>query len=252
MIGLLVIFILQCLLGLENLFANSRIKLIKDFGIIDYFRSFWDIRDEQYPITSPLWYLRDLIVFVVVSPIIKFLIDRTGVWYILIVFALFVFNIHAGPVSSSSLLFFSFGAFLMLNGVSDFKRHVGFYNLCISFLLFMAASISVFLNSEVRGIFVKLYICSCIPACYYISSLRNINETRLLAQITETSFFVYLFHEPWLGYIQKCFYKIVHLPDSSVVIMIYVFPVLILIISMFIYKFMKKKHSSFAWCFNWR
>lgn len=240
LLGLAIIYVLQCVLGLENLFANSKTKLIKDFTVLDYLRSFWDIRDGRFPITSPLWYLRDLIVFVILSPIIKFLIDKTGICYLVAVTVLYLLSFHVGPISATSLFFFSIGAYLMLKGYSEFKQYVNIKNVYISVtLLIITALVSIY-KVDTFGIPFKLYVMSYVPTCYYIASLECVRDSKILAKITEASFFVYLFHEPWLGYIQKVFYKVVQLPDWTVSFMIFVFPIIILIVGMLLYNFMRR------------
>lgn len=241
LIGLAIVYMLQVVLGLESMFANSKTKLIKDFTFVDYIRSFWDIRDGSFPITSPLWYLRDLIVLVAMSPIVKWCVDRIGWLFVGVVFVLAFFGLHIGPLSISSLLYFALSATCMIKGTDDFSRIGGGKILYISIVLLIASCLCYIMQwNTLRDSFSLLYAVSCIPSLYYICSYKNIRESQLLQKITGASFFIYLFHEPWLGYLQKACYRFVHLPEWTACFMLFVFPIIILMTGYLFYSFLKR------------
>lgn len=76
-IGFLIPFVFQQVLGLEYLFkgGEGHLKLIAEFETWDYLKMFWNIRDGA-PILSTLWFLRNLILLVALTPIFHFLATR--------------------------------------------------------------------------------------------------------------------------------------------------------------------------------
>lgn len=72
--GLAILFVLQIVLGLESVFSGKELKLLKDFVPFDYIRIFYNIRDGS-PIISTLWFLRDLCVMILLSPLICLLMN---------------------------------------------------------------------------------------------------------------------------------------------------------------------------------
>lgn len=101
------------------------------YGIKDVLSQFWCSRSwnadatnilgqrtPMYaPIDIPLWYLRDLIIVTLLSPIIFLLIKYLGKWLFVILVPLFVLDIWTmiPGFTIQAFLFWSFGAFLVLN-----------------------------------------------------------------------------------------------------------------------------------------
>lgn len=70
------VFIVQCFA--PSLTSPDR-KMIADYSLIDFVDSFWHYDGVSYggPIYGPLWFIRDLIVIDVLSPLLFFLIKKT-------------------------------------------------------------------------------------------------------------------------------------------------------------------------------
>ena len=92
-------------------------KSIADYGLVDYLRAFidrghWD-SGNGVPMLCPYWYVRNLMVICVFSPIIYY-----GIKYLkwILILALFVWwiSIPYNGMIASSLLFFSIGAYFSI------------------------------------------------------------------------------------------------------------------------------------------
>lgn len=105
-------------------------------GILDYFQengylhmlwdcSVWEERTtwlgimthNSGPLLLPFWYMRDLIMMVVVSPIIYWLIKKIKIIFIILLLAIYVFDIRVSWMSgtfTSASLFFSMGAYFAI------------------------------------------------------------------------------------------------------------------------------------------
>lgn len=94
-------------------------KLISDYSILNYLQVYWNIIGGLFPLNGPFWFLRDLIIVSLFSPIIHLLIKYTKGLIVLLLLILWLFNIGTvgtlGVVRIDSFLFFSIGAWLSIN-----------------------------------------------------------------------------------------------------------------------------------------
>lgn len=89
------------------------------FSFDDFFNSFWVIdipgRGGSSPIDGPLWYVRNLMIMVVISPIIAYMIKYTKYYLILIMTILWIIQIP--PFNKGigiAFYFFSLGGYLVM------------------------------------------------------------------------------------------------------------------------------------------
>lgn len=100
------------------LFAYSSDSWVNPFGRTEHL---W------YPAVIPLWYLRDLFVFCLLAPAIRFAIKRLGPWAVVAVGLLFISDAWEGlpGLSIRGLAFFMLGAYFGINGknfVEEFRK----------------------------------------------------------------------------------------------------------------------------------
>lgn len=115
-IGFLIPFVFQQVLGLEYLFkgGEGHLKLIAEFETWDYLKMFWNIRDGA-PILSTLWFLRNLILLVALTPIFHFLATRLKWGFpILLSVNYLIFHQNFLCLSSADMFFFGMGNWLEL------------------------------------------------------------------------------------------------------------------------------------------
>lgn len=87
------------------------------FSLEDFFHSFWMIdipgRSGSSPIDGPLWYVRNLMIMVVISPIIAYMIKYTK-WYLILIMTI-LWIIQIPPFNKGigiAFYFFSLGGYL--------------------------------------------------------------------------------------------------------------------------------------------
>ena len=67
-LSIFVTWFIQDVLGLASMFGAGNMKLIHDFDTYDFLLSYWNLRDGTSPFLSTLWFLRDLMVCVLLAP----------------------------------------------------------------------------------------------------------------------------------------------------------------------------------------
>lgn len=89
-----------------------------DYSVIWFVQSIWSTPDQPIPADPPLWFLRDLMVCMLMSPVYFAILKRklVGIIFLLSSVSLWLFDIWPLPllngVSSLSIVFFALGAFV--------------------------------------------------------------------------------------------------------------------------------------------
>lgn len=85
--------------------------------------SFWSLDEGRCPILYPLWYVRDLMVVILFSPIIYAMIKYLKQWALVILLVLWYFPITTMPtgLGTCGFCFFPIGAYWSINGATICK-----------------------------------------------------------------------------------------------------------------------------------
>ena len=96
---------------------------IKDWGILDFIKNgLWRYEDENIPFCGALWYIRNLMMVVLLSPLVYSMIRHVGKIGIIILGVLCCTRIWTfGIPGTLALFYFSWGGYFSLNG-KDFTK----------------------------------------------------------------------------------------------------------------------------------
>lgn len=119
---------------------NINGRSMTEYGVIDYIRLFWDRGsfDEGnfVPILCPLWYIRNLIIMVIFSPLLYYIIRYTRELSLIIV-AIWWMMTNNNAFIPQTILFFSLGAYFSIfsiNPLEFFTRYrmpiLGLFSIC--------------------------------------------------------------------------------------------------------------------------
>lgn len=188
------------------------------------------------PVAFHLWFLRDLMLFVIVTPILWASL-KSYPWGTLIALLLF------GIISGSGIVYFAFGAFISLScGIDVFSKFLSKPIVYISLLIFVVSSImtaipvctTIVMNNAFRqfvnfsGIFAVWGLFDILYRCELHKKLDK------CIIISKYSFFIYLFHEPVFNIIKKVNMIIFGANECSLVILYFINPILMVLISIFV------------------
>jgi len=147
------------------------------------------------PIDLPMWFLRDLMVLVLLAPIIQFLLVRLKILYIIIIVGIWLFGIykHMIFIGTIGLCFFSLGAYLGIKG-AGFRNMMRYGKIIVS--IFLICVIIRFLVNEqgcnlLERTTTLFGVFSCIITARYIVEKFNPNVGN---SYSKSSFFVYAAH----------------------------------------------------------
>lgn len=221
--------------------GNSPVDLISLLDERGWIRIFWDrclYGDIHPPRTSllgitvfgatpmnePTWFIRDLMVVIMFSPLIHFLIRKTGRLFILLTGILFCLDlwIPFSGFSSKSFFMFSVGAWFSINGMNMLDCFKRFHTIgyVLSLLLLFAASVSLNSNEWVYCISSRLFIICGVPSLFcLVSGFLSGKESRSTYPKTEfvdSSFFIYLIHTVLITDATHWFLNYIPVSDKSI------------------------------------
>lgn len=196
--GLLFYYILQSFPQSQSFFTK---KLIKYYNLLEWFNAIF-----YEPIPYQLWFLRDLIIMVLMSPIICFLVKKAKYIYLIIIFVFWFLDKDSVILSSEALLFFSAGIFVGIYNpkLLEVKRKTVLP--LIWLLILVVKTYAGYKNWK----FIELYLLKVSILIGIISFWqlydilwKNKAAINILSKYAWSSFFLYVFHEPIMTIVKK-------------------------------------------------
>ena len=241
---LLLIYVHPKVLRFFPLLNNYRVD------IISFLSSFWvtnlpiSMSGPANPINTPLWFIRDLMVLVVLSPIIWWLIKKTKVVFIIALGLIWFFTLgqYIGfpGLCHQSLFFFPLGAYFGINQI-NFVENIQKYSWLPLFYIVLAI-IDALSDKDYYHIIHNSEILLGMAAAVYVSSyLLKKGKIAVNDFLISASFFVYALHNLFLGKMTK-FVVMLTKPESPVFVLLIYFlmPAIAILICLGLYKAIKR------------
>ena len=210
-------------------------------GILEYFQengylhmlwdcSVWEERTtwlgiethNSGPVLLPFWYMRDLIMMVVISPAIYWLIKKAKIIFLILLLAIYVFDIRVSWMSGTftcASLFFSLGAYFAIMK-QDFTDVLWKWKKVICPVAVILMVCQTYTGSAMGGeasrmihpwlvIFQSFAL---IQLASFLCKYRKLYEIN--KKLSKASFFIYALHPFILGYVISAFNKMEILVDK--------------------------------------
>lgn len=241
LLGLLFYFMLQSIPQSKPFFTKI---LIKDFTIYDFFNALF-----LNPIPYQLWFIRDLIVLVLLSPLIYLALSK--IKYLLIVFfaVIWILDINFIFLTSESLLFFSLGGFfnirksnLQISNIS--KQRIFIWPLF--WILFTVLQTFLYFSNPDHEFIIRLFhkvgLSFGIVSIwiYYDALFKNYDiSQKKIYPYFEYTIFIFLCHEPLLTILKKIFYYLLGATNNTSFVVFIITPILTVLICILIARILK-------------
>lgn len=229
--------ILQDIPAIRNLFSG---KLLSSYTNLDWLRTI--LVD---PLAYQLWFLRDLILLVILSPAIFIATNVLGRFFLIFILLAWFGNFNWLVFSGESLFFFSCGAFLSIRKLNINIVQTGNLTALIGFcwlMLLLFQSAAPLFNMELPSI-QKL---SVMFGCTFIwisfdTVYTTVNlQKNAIKNILSYSFFIYVFHIPMLTFIKKGYIKVVGEGELKSIIIYFASAFSIILLSLIVGKLLNK------------
>lgn len=246
-------------------FLVDKIPLISSFfqNSADYnFRYFIEcfvgkVEENQnmsYPAAYQFWFIRDLIVMVIFSPLIHLLLvysKKIGIiilglfWY----FGLTLPFLGVYGFSSIALFFFSLGAYFSINrkNLVTICSVFGSYFYILYAILVFTDLITI--GSDIHKFIHNAGIIIGIICCFNLSSyFINCKGFKINTYLSKASFFVFAIHDPWvLSTLRKIINRLFYYRDDFSMVLMYLIEIVATIyLSLLIYKILKRTMPRFT------
>jgi surface polysaccharide O-acyltransferase-like enzyme len=217
-------------------YISGENKPVAQYGVYDYFNAFIGIDDR--PVCAQFWYIRDLMLMILFSPIIWVLLKRlcwiglallAGAWFFGLEFRVINF-------SYTALMFFYLGGLMMvkqwpLNQSDRFGLLITVGYLVLSVIEAWSRARGKTFNLQAHN----TILLTGMAAVWYITGRLVVNNQarQLLGYLAGLSFFVYAAHAPLVIVVKKLLYKLTEPTGSIEIIIMYLSaPVLTILITL--------------------
>lgn len=202
---LILLYVLAYAIGYpQEIYGRS----IADYDFIDYLRLYWDRgafdNGNFVPLLCPLWYIRNLLVMSLLSPLLYYII-RYARELFLVAIAVWWLTTYHNAFIPQTVLFFSLGAYFSIHGINPLKIVVEYKSFFLSaFAVLAFADIASHLSS---GTPINLQL-------HRLALIFNIPALLLLAdyccrhgytneRLSNAAFIVFCVHYPIVVVIRK-------------------------------------------------
>jgi fucose 4-O-acetylase-like acetyltransferase len=199
---LLLFAIMQFASNQSEVLSKEGYKMIADYNIYDYFKAFYCIDSTGMPIDGPLWFIRDLFIVSILSPLIYMLIKYTRFYGIIAigVFYFFGMRITIPGFDIVCLFFFSWGAYLGLNNKKlaiESSKFNFILSATIILLLLTFYALSYFNNYGITDYARSTYIIVTVYFIFYFLSWFEKKGFLIIPDfLSVASFFIFAIHKP--------------------------------------------------------
>lgn len=234
--------------------VSGKNKLICDYTFSDWLWAFWNtnkinssvtaVGSGAYPICYQFWFIRDLMVVMLFSPLVYFLLKKLRQYAVIGLGILWLsgYWFHIVGFSITAFFFFSAGAYFSIYGKNFVALMKPF--LPAAAVLFVVTTIVELWFKEqawcnyIKGLNILFGIVLTIAISAYFIGKRKWKVNTFLS---DSSFFIYAYHAIVLAFIVKFLFKVIQPHSDGIVVLLYlVSPAIVVFIGLFLYYILKK------------
>lgn len=240
---MLLLYILSYSIGFPQEINN---RSLTDFSALDYLRLYWDRGEFDngnfVPLLCPLWYIRNLMIMAIISPLLFYIIKYTRELFLIVVGIWWLLSYHNAFIQQT-LFFFCLGAYFSIKEKNPLSVLLNVkYILLILFAAFAIGDIMLHITSisfydlQIHRISLILNILILIIFADFLIKRGIKNE-----YLPHTAFIVFCVHYPIVVALRKICLNIFFDASETVHIALYFLCILLTtIISLAIYQILSK------------
>lgn len=202
--------------------------------------------------TYQLWFVRDLFLCVVISPLLYLGIKKLRELFLVFLLAFWLRNYHF-VISMDSILFVTLGAYISLNfkSIVEMKFNCKYSTIIWGIVWLALCFLNLTMLKETvihaMALFTGIIFIWMLYDLLYIK--KNNFFLKLSVSMFEYTFFLYAFHEPILTFIKAVLIKSVH-SQFGMFFVYFMAPILTIILSFFVAKIFKKYFTNIYFIFT--
>ena len=240
---LLIMYIVLFAIGYPQ---NINGRSMAEYNVTDYIRLFWDRGTYENgnfsPLLCPFWYIRNLFIISMISPILNYIIKYARELFLLIAVIWWMTAYHNAFIQQT-ILFFSLGAYFAIHNINPIKLITENKKwFIIFFIMFAISDIAMHtiagtpINLQVH----RLSLIFNIPALFILADIC-ISKGYSSKLLPNAAFIVFAVHYPIVLVLRKlCATKYATASDATHIMLYFVCIVIATIASMLVYIILSK------------
>lgn len=199
------------------------------------------------PAGFQLWYVRDLLIYVMLSPAIYLLIKYTKTVGLLLLFVAGTWGLLYLPseIKIWGAFFFTLGGYIALHSsLEDLLQKISPTMACVCLIIYLLNAILRPLGIiSLKGTDMIVELCGLIAIWRLYDVIVKREDSATIQQLAAWggySFFIYLFHEPAFNIIKKIGVKVLGVHEWSMILLYLVCPFVMCAIAICVAKVMQK------------
>ncbi|MDR1544244.1 MAG: acyltransferase [Prevotellaceae bacterium] len=237
--------------GADRFMNSSLLSVLSKQNILQILQNvFWSGTVGDSPLAYHLWFLRDLLIIVVFSPVIFYCLKYLKWIWIVILFALIYFKLGLF-LNITAFFYFSFGGLLVnYSRLVNLKsgKYVTLALLLLSLIIIAAKTILPdYFLWQIVNIPVTLLLILALWQIYnfVVPSGFVLSKQSLLSKITSYNFFIYLFHIPPMFLFKKAIVFSLGKTELAYFVSYFISPVLIVCMYVCMAQWIRRKFPQF-------
>lgn len=203
-----------------------------------------------YPIDIPLWFVRDLMIVVLCTPVLYWVLKRTRYYFVLILGILwFVLDYwDFGHINQliTAFFFFSWGAYMSVNQKNMLQEFGRFFKTSVFLypLLALMFVLSVHYCPDASATIKKLNVFVGLFFAYNVAAwLLKHHICKVSPFLASSSFFIYVSHILICGDFVKLFFLILQPESDWEMLLAYVFAVIVTVTSLLFVFYLLRRYT---------
>lgn len=244
---LLLYYIAQNYTYTANLFSGNNL-LIADYKWKDFIDAYFGIFNNGTLFVGQFWFLRNLFIICLFSPIIWYLYKYTKNYGLYALFVIWFFHeqLMINIFTIDTFFFFTFGAWLALGkyDIEKFLKERGkwFYPL---YLIALVATMILQESPYQHFFYLSCIFFGIICTSHICLILVERGKAQILVSLSAGSFFCFILHQQIQMFLKRGLYKLLK-PDSSfsMILLYFLIPSLIIVICYLLFNYLNKAHPN--------
>lgn len=229
---------------------SGRNKPVSDYSWSDWLWAFWNTqeidinREGAFPVNYPFWFIRDLMVVMLFSPVVYLLVKKLKAYSVLLLGCLWLtgFWVNWVGFSITAFFFFSAGAYFGIhkkNFVEPLKSKL--MGLALIYAIFVVLELC-FRDVEELGYVHNVGILFGMAFAIGLTAyFLEKGSWRVNTFLSESSFFVYAYHAMPLAFIIKLAFKAIQPQSGGTLWLLYILcPTIAVLIGLVLYYILKR------------
>ncbi len=211
----------------------------------------WSTKKGGVPINYPLWFIRDLIMMIILSPIFHVILRYSKNWGIVLLGILWLSHIQTYPgFSLAAIFFFAFGGWFRMYGHDFAIKAMKIRNAVgLLYVLLLITNTALwyhhaeFIHAYMRNLGILVGMATAIGwTAYGLASGRLHTNTTL----SNSSFFIYAYHGVWIVLLCKLWVKFIPVSTGTLLLGYFLIPLAIIGIGVAVYILLRRWFPTFT------